>query len=578
MFGGDDKPGAEGGLGFVFVIVVGLAGSVILSEIVWAAGFLTSLLSGHGVPGSTFGRGGEFAAATIASGNPAVSWTAKVTHGTPLGPNLLFWIILVIVVAAVGYLVVAVAKRVLTGRRRGRAKPANWARRKDTNPIEVPAEPEARPCRFTAGYVNDRLIAGGTGASFTVFGKQGTGKTAGLVIPNALEWDGPAIITTSKPADVAAMYAARARFGPVYIYSPAEPVPFPAACWSPVAYAADFEAATRMARWNVDAANMSDDGKGGRVWTKQASRYIAPLLLAANRSGGGIEAFVSFVSDGRSVRSEVETILRRSRLTDALDQYSSIWGVHEDGFRSIMLTAQAIIEPFENPRIRKSATHSDFTPADILDRKGTLFIVSPPTEGEMLAPAFTAATASIIHAAERKFSRINANRLDVRPGMEPLPISPRLACIFDEAGNVFRYAGLPRLLTTGRAMGIHMLTVWHDLSQLESLYGKENARTILSQSNARMLLPGCGDLETLKYFSELFGEALRTRTSTSRGNDGRNQTSIQQQWERLAHPHNLQQMDPWTAVMQYENLPPMQVELRKSFEDQKLLALAGATT
>src|SRR4051812_18952414 len=103
---GDDRPGGEGGLGVIYAIVIGLGGSAILSEMTWLAGATTSLLSGHGIPGSTAGRGPAFAPATIASGDPAASWTSKVTHGADLGPAWLFWIILLCLATAVGYLLV----------------------------------------------------------------------------------------------------------------------------------------------------------------------------------------------------------------------------------------------------------------------------------------------------------------------------------------------------------------------------------------------------------------------------------------------------------------------------------------
>jgi type IV secretory pathway TraG/TraD family ATPase VirD4 len=59
------------------------------------------------------------------------------------------------------------------------------------------------------------------------------------------------------------------------------------------------------------------------------------------------------------------------------------------------------------------------------------------------------------------------------------PINPRLLLALDEAGNVFRYPRLPHLLTTARGNGIQLLLIYHDIAQVEHLYGgREVARTV----------------------------------------------------------------------------------------------------
>ena len=64
---------------------------------------------------------------------------------------------------------------------------------------------------------------------------------------------------------------------------------------------------------------------------------------------------------------------------------------------------------------------------------------------------------------------------------------------------MFRYPRLPHLLTTGRGNGVQLLLAYHDIAQLEHLCGaRDVARTVLSNAKMRLLLPGLGDLETLR--------------------------------------------------------------------------------
>ncbi|MFJ3883202.1 TraM recognition domain-containing protein [Streptomyces sp. NPDC090077] len=128
------------------------------------------------------------------------------------------------------------------------------------------------------------------------------------------------------------------------------------------------------------------------------------------------------------------------------------------------------------------------------------------------------------------------------------------------------------LLTTGRGMDITLLTVWHDLSKLRESLGTQKANTVLSASGLRMLLPGCGDLETLRYFSGLYGrtEVMKTFHGRSRGEHSTNTFATETD---LAPVHSLRQLPDFTAIAQYTSLPPVKVKMRLTFRDKDLKRL-----
>ena len=142
-------------------------------------------------------------------------------------------------------------------------------------------------------------------------------------------------------------------------------------------------------------------------------------------------------------------------------------------------------------------------------------MVAPESETERFAPLFTALIASVVHAVEAEAGRRRA------------PVSPRMLLALDEAANVFRFPRLPHLLTTARGNGLQLLLAYHDLGQLEHVTGgREVARTVVSNAKLRLLLPGVGDVETLRYFSELLGRTRVRQTSTTRGFTGERSTSL----------------------------------------------------
>jgi type IV secretory pathway TraG/TraD family ATPase VirD4 len=195
---------------------------------------------------------------------------------------------------------------------------------------------------------------------------------------------------------------------------------------------------------------------------------------------------------------------------------------------------------------------------DLLDRNGTLCIVAPSTEGDRFAPYFTTLVSAIIHEAER------------RAAASGQPLDPRLLLALDEAGNVFRYPRLPHLLTTSRGNGIQLLLIYHDLAQVEHLYGgREVARTVVSNAKMRMLLPGVGDLETLRYWSDLMGQTRTQTHGSTTGADGRRSRSLSEHTDHLAPLHRLQQQADGQAVLIYQNLPPTRVKLLPWYADPR---------
>jgi type IV secretory pathway TraG/TraD family ATPase VirD4 len=92
-----------------------------------------------------------------------------------------------------------------------------------------------------------------------------------------------------------------------------------------------------------------------------------------------------------------------------------------------------------------------------------------------------------------------------------------------------------------------------------------------------MLLPGVADLETLRYFAGLVGEEEahdRTRTTGAGGTT----RSVSPRRRPLLAPEALRQIPEGRALLLYGRLPPVQLRLRRWFEDRRLRRLAGAGT
>lgn len=527
------------------------AGTVVtIGSSVLLAGPLAGLLSGNGWVGSS-----DSVPVTVISA--LARGPASVYQPAP--PPWLFYALTVALVLALGAVIVKIASAVSFG---GRSGGAQWGGAKIERKMAAANDPTKRVNRITAGrgLRTKKVVAAQPNISATVFGVPGSSKTTGLVLPNAAEWEGPLVVTTTKAADLDIIYARRRWFGPVWVIAPAGIPGRVGDHWSPVEYCTDAKAADRMASWLAEASSSGDD-KRAAPWIDQAKSVLKGILLAAQLSGGGISDMRRWISLGKDAVDHVRAILLAHGFNDVADDYASPWlRLHEDGIGSIQFSLNVLARVFADEEVRETCSRSDFTFEEWLDKRGTICIIASEADADRFAPLISSLIAGAIHAAESRYNSTGK------------PIDPSVGVLVDEAGNMLRYPRLPNILTTGRGMGITMLTVWHDLSQLRESLGVQKANTVLSASGLRMLLPGCGDLETLRYFSGLYGRTEVMKTSHGRSR-GEHSTNTQATETDLAPVHSLQQLPDFTAIAQYTNLPPIKVKMRLTFRDKDLKKL-----
>jgi type IV secretory pathway TraG/TraD family ATPase VirD4 len=547
---------------FAVAILTLWAAATLFIALCWSAGQLALLLTGDVGVASPI-RSPDLAIGLLGGHDPNVAWHHTYhSSASPVVP--LFWTSLAILLLFMGAIAWLVTTRWTGLHATGRTDPAQWATPRQERRLAVAADPHSRRWRLLAGRgrASRRRLAGNDCVSAVVFGPNGSGKTTSLVVPNVLDWDGPVVLTTAKPQDLEPICATRGQQGPVWVVAPGGAPGHDCCGWSPIDGATDPESADRLAEWLVDSSGMAADPKS-RPWNAQARKYLKGLLLATHLHGGGVVQWTRWIHSGERARDMVEDVLRSAGHDDVAQEYASTWSIHEEGKGSVLFTALGLADTYSRPGVLRAAERAGFDPGNFLNRSGTLCIVTPNAEGERFAPYFTALLSAVIREAEVRAARLGG------------PLEPRLLLALDEAGNVFRYPRLPHLLTTARGNGIQLLLIYHDLAQVEHLYGgREVARTVVSNAKMRMLLPGVGDLETLRYWSELIGQTRRQSHGTTTGADGRRSRSQSEHADHLAPLHRLQQLPDGEAVLLYQNLPPARVRLLPWYADRRFRDLA----
>jgi type IV secretion system protein VirD4 len=407
--------------------------------------------------------------------------------------------------------------------------------------------------------------------ALVAFGPPQSGKSAGLAVPALLEWDGPAVASSIKTDLLGTTERRRRALGQVFVFDPFELTGSRASTWSPLHGAGTWDGALEVA-WRLASAGELDQRgvEGGDFWAIAAEQRLAPLLYAAAVSGAGMDAVVRWAY-GQGGRDLDRTLME---LTGSATDEDELAGAHAayDAVRafeaqadrtrsSIEATAQALLRAYRFERVQRSAISSEIDADRLLDGPSTLYLIGDAKASKLLRPIFLALLSEIVDRAYER-ATLAGGALE----------QPLLLCL-DEAGNVAPLPNLAEIASTAPSHNIQLISIFHDLQQARSRYGRQ-AETVVNSHRARMLLPGIADLDTLRYFAGLVGEEEARDRSYTTGAGGTTRSTARRRRPLIA-PEALRQLPEGGALLLYGRLPPAELRLRMWFADRGLRRLAA---
>jgi type IV secretion system protein VirD4 len=541
-------------------MVVGVCG------LVWLWGGIAGTLFGGGWPRTGAGELlGVLTRLPARLGHPARAWPADVRAGLP-GPAGFY--------AALGLLGAAGWSAARLGlQARGsqrRAVGARWAGRYDLRALRHGGR-RSRRCRIALGRQGGRLLRAEDRHALVAFGPPQSGKSAGLAVPALLEWDGPAVASSIKTDLLGTTEGRRRTLGEVFVFDPFDLTGAGSSTWSPLHGAHTWDGALEVA-WRLASAGELDQRgvEGGDFWAIAAEQRLAPLLYAAAVTGTGMDAVVRWTY-GQGGRDLDRTLMEltgsatdEAELAGAHSAYDAVRAFEAQADRtrsSIEATAQALLRAYRFERVQRSARSSDIEPDRLLDGRSTLYLIGDAKASKLLRPIFLALLSEIV---DRAYERATSSG-----GALELPL---LLCL-DEAGNVAPLPNLAEIASTAPSHNIQLISIFHDLQQARSRYGRQ-AETVVNSHRARMLLPGVADLDTLRYFAGLVGEEEARDRSYTTGVGGTTRSTARRRRPLIA-AEALRQLPEGGALLLYGRLPPAELRLRMWFADRQLRKLAA---
>ncbi|RYD01491.1 hypothetical protein N752_29760 [Desulforamulus aquiferis] len=173
-------------------------------------------------------------------------------------------------------------------------------------------------------------------------------------------------------------------------------------------------------------------------------------------------------------------------------------GVVKKNYEFAVSNLNAVLKNLTTAPLAAMMSEQEIDLSDIGRKKTALFLIIPTGgEGVYLKP---------ILAMFYKFLFKRLDKLAFTSPGERLPVPVRNA--WDEMANVGIIPGLPEIISTARSKGIHIMMILQTPTQLESLYGRDDAKTITGNCPTVMMIGiAPADRDLAKMFSEILGVA-----------------------------------------------------------------------
>jgi type IV secretory pathway TraG/TraD family ATPase VirD4 len=358
----------------------------------------------------------------------------------------------------------------------------------------LPPKPgEIGQSRLFAGGVPGRAGSGvWAQLHMAVLAPTGRGKTVSVVIPNLLRWGGPCLVTSTKldvvadPQHGTSTWAWRRRMGPCWVFDPsgaAAKKGYASIRWSPLWCVTDWSGAVRLASVIADAAGINDPaGQDKAFFSVTAKEILGPYLLAAVRGQRDLATVYRWLQGwtATEVRAEIVKLLENDKAAlGALVASGS-----KESTADTLANARRFLSPWQDPDVAAMTARSEWTPDDLLLRRGTLYVLSLRREDrERLRNVYTLLVVDIL-ARAKELQSTWSERMATTPQREREPFA-LLGALLDETANVAPIPGLDDLISECREYA-RILTVWQSLAKMRERYGETGAQSILANSGAQV--------------------------------------------------------------------------------------------
>ncbi len=398
-----------------------------------------------------------------------------------------------------------------------------------------------------------------------------SGKGVSFVIPNLLNWPQSCVILDIKLENFMLTSGFRAKHGQaVYLFNPfAEDGRTHR--WNPL------DGISRIENFRVGdlltlatALYPSKPGDKDAFWADSARNLFLGLALMVMESPDELPFTMGEILRQSSGKGQglKEYLTQRIAARDAtdhpyshdcLDALNRFMSATDNTLANIVNSFNAPLAQFANPLIDAATSHSDFDLGRVRDAKITIYLGIQPNRLADASLLLNVFFSQLIHANTKEL-----------PSKDKHPFQCLL--ILDE----FPALGKIGILASANAFiagyGLRLLTVIQSVAQLESVYGRNDARTLVT-NHAMQVLFTPREQQDANAYSEMLGYYTVKSASTGRsisrglGSGGSNSENISDQRRALLLAQELKELPDDEQIIVLENTKPILCSKAKFFKE-----------
>lgn len=389
-----------------------------------------------------------------------------------------------------------------------------------------------------------------------VVGSSGSGKGQSYVLPNLLNNREESIIVTDPKGELYHETAQIKREQGYQVYQ-VDFINFNEDHYNLLDYVLDDQDAQSVSL--TIAKNSTKDGKED-FFMERAQKMLAGLIVYCKTEKQNASMKDVIATFNQKVAPDEDEF--RDWVEDELSQdhpaYQLLKGLTTLGGNtraSVTSSFASQVSIFTLNKISKMTSMSDFNFRAFQEQKSILYVKLPMDDNP-----FMALTSVFFDQLISQFYKM----ADENRGKLKIPT----IFLLDEFANIGKIEKYGRVLATCRGLGLSMNTIVQDNGQIEAMYGKEMARSILSNHDTLLYLRS-KDMETIKYFSQLAGETtakVQTGSTSQSGGfmSGKSSASSSQSEQYVKKPlipeGDLSNISKDTSYLFVSGMFPMKLE------------------
>lgn len=392
-----------------------------------------------------------------------------------------------------------------------------------------------------------------------------SGKGVGIVVPNCLNYSDSLVVLDIKGENFDITSGFRAKHGQkVYLFAPFDEAGVTHR-YNPLEYISD-DPAQRLG--DIDAIGTAlypGGNQNDKFWSENAKDLFRGLCLFVLERKDLPKTFGEILRQasgkGKPQKEYIFEELKKAQDTGhpfsnaCIDCLNRVLSNSENTLAGIVATFGTPLLIFQNPRVDLATSANDFDLREVRRERMSIYFKMPPNklkEGSVLVNLF--------------FDQLLNLNTRVLPSQDKT-LKQQCLVLLDEMTSIGKVAMIAQAVSYMAGYNMRLLTIIQNKSQLEDVYGKAGALTLLS-NHALMVMyaPSPTVQSDAQEYSEMLGyETVKSRSRTSSMQSSSTSTSDQRR--ALMLPQEIRELGQTREIVSLENCKPILCDKIRYYED-----------